>query len=146
MQYKGVPSPLAGDCEGARGRWCLEGSVARSGDKVHMTIQLIQAPSDTHLWAESYDRDANDVVSLPRETAQTIAKQLKSAVPQSPPNSRLVSPEAHDAYLRGRYLWFTGPNEKPVRTSRKRRNYSRITRRGGPAYRITTAVAPWKVI
>jgi TolB-like protein/DNA-binding winged helix-turn-helix (wHTH) protein len=112
MQYKGVHRPLPEIARELGVDGVLEGSVARSGDKVHMTIQLIQAPSDTHLWAESYDRDANDVVSLPRETAQTIAKQLKSAVPQSPPTPRLVSPEAHDAYLRGRYLWFTGPNEK----------------------------------
>jgi TolB-like protein/DNA-binding winged helix-turn-helix (wHTH) protein/tetratricopeptide (TPR) repeat protein len=112
MQYKGVHRPLPEIARELGVDGVLEGSVARSGDRVHMTIQLIQAPSDTHIWAESYDRDANEVVSLPREAAETIAKQLKSTVPQSPPASRFVSPEAHDAYLRGRYLWFAGPNEK----------------------------------
>ena len=76
-----------------------------------MTIQLIQAPSDTHLWAESYDRDANDVVELPQEAAQTIAGQLHRAV-LHPSTPRFVLPEAHDAYLHGRYLWFTDHNDR----------------------------------
>jgi Tetratricopeptide repeat len=78
---------------------------------------LIQAPSDTHVWAESYDRNANDVVSLPREAAQTIAKKLNSAVEVAP--QRYVSPEAHDDYLRGRYLWFAGKNEEAGKYFRK---------------------------
>ena len=110
MQYKGARRPLPQIARELGVNGVLEGSVARSGDKVHMTIQLIEAPSDTHVWAESYDRDANNLVSLPREAAQTIAKQLHSAVLQVPP-ARFVSPEAHDAYLRGRYLWFTGHND-----------------------------------
>jgi tetratricopeptide (TPR) repeat protein len=76
-----------------------------------MTIQLIQTPKDAHLWAESYDRSANDIVSLPREAALTIAKRLGSAVPQSAP-ARFVRPEAHDAYLRGRFIWFSGSNDE----------------------------------
>lgn len=76
-----------------------------------MTIQLIQAPSDTHVWAESYDRDANDAVSLPREAAQTIAKKLSSAVLQPAPQ-RYVNPEAHDAYLRGRYIFVSTRNNE----------------------------------
>ena len=76
MQYKGARRPLPQIARELGVDGILEGSIARSGDKVHMTIQLIQAPSDTHIWAESYDRAANDVVSLPSEAAQTIAKRL----------------------------------------------------------------------
>jgi TolB-like protein/DNA-binding winged helix-turn-helix (wHTH) protein len=112
MQYKGVHRPLPEIARELGVDGVLEGSVARSGDKVHMTIQLIQAASDTHLWADSYDRNINDVVSLPREAAQTIAKQLKSSVSQGSPSPRFVISEAHDAYLRGRYLWFAGPYAK----------------------------------
>jgi TolB-like protein/DNA-binding winged helix-turn-helix (wHTH) protein/Flp pilus assembly protein TadD len=111
MQYKGVHRPLREIAQELGVDGILEGSVERSGDQVHMTIQLIQAPSDTHVWAESYDRDAKDVVALPREAAQAIAKRLNSAVPHPTP-VRYVSPEAHDAYLRGRYLWFAGKNEE----------------------------------
>jgi TolB-like protein/DNA-binding winged helix-turn-helix (wHTH) protein/cytochrome c-type biogenesis protein CcmH/NrfG len=118
MQYKGAHRPLPEIARALGVDGILEGSVERSGDKVHMTIQLIQAPSDTHVWAESYDRNANDVVSLPREAAQTIAKRLNSAVLQSA-TQRYVSPEAHDAYLRGRYIWFTGSNDDAGKYFRK---------------------------
>ena len=111
MQYKGAHRPLPEIARALGVDGILEGSIARSGDKVHMTIQLIQAPSDTHVWAESYDRDASDIVSLPSEAAQTIAKRLDSAIPQAP-LPRYVNPQAHDAYLRGRYLWYVGQLDK----------------------------------
>jgi TolB-like protein/DNA-binding winged helix-turn-helix (wHTH) protein len=111
MQYKGAHRPLPEIARELGVDGILEGSISRSGDKVHMTIQLIQAPTDTHLWAESYDRNQNDVVTLPKEAAQTIAKQLGTTVPQRAP-ARYISPEAHDAFLRGRYIWFTGDNEE----------------------------------
>ncbi len=113
MQYKGAHRPLPEIARELGVDGILEGSVSRSGDRVHMTIQLIQAPSDTHVWAESYDRNANDVVSLSRDAAQAIARRLHRAVLQSAP-SRFVSPEAHDAYLRGRYLWFLRNYEEAV--------------------------------
>ena len=118
MQYKGARRPLPEIARELGVDGILEGSVERTGDKVHMTIQLIQGPSDTHIWAESYDRDANDVVSLPKEAAQTIAKKLNSVVVEQAPQ-RYVSSEAHDAYLRGRYLWFAGKNEEAGKYFRK---------------------------
>ncbi len=111
MQYKGARRPLPEIARALGVDGVLEGSVERVGDKVHMTVQLIEAPSDTHVWAESYDRDANDVVSLPGEVATAIAKKLKSTVAQ-PVAQRYVSPEAHDAYMRGHYLWYLGKNEE----------------------------------
>ena len=111
MQYKGAHRPLSEIAEKLGVDGIVEGSVARTGDTVHMTLQLIHAPSDTHVWAESYDREANDVASLPREAAQAIAKRLHSAVLQITPQ-RYVSPEAHDAYLHGRYLWFLDKNDE----------------------------------
>ena len=62
MQYKGAHRPLPEIARELGVDGILEGSIARSGDKVHMTIQLIQAPSDTHVWAESYDRNASDLI------------------------------------------------------------------------------------
>jgi TolB-like protein/DNA-binding winged helix-turn-helix (wHTH) protein len=111
MRYKRVHRPLPEIARELGVDGVLEGSVARSGDHVHLTIQLIQAPSDTHLWAESYDRDAKDVVSLPQEAAQTIAGRLNRAV-LHPSTPRFVRPEAHDAYLHGRYLWVTDHNDR----------------------------------
>jgi tetratricopeptide (TPR) repeat protein len=118
MQYKGVHRPLREIAKELGVDGILEGSIARSGNHVHMTIQLIQAPTDTHVWAESYDRDANDVDSLPREAAETIAKRINRVVPQ-PAIPRYVNPAAHDAYLHGRYLWFAGNNDKASEYFRK---------------------------
>jgi tetratricopeptide (TPR) repeat protein len=76
-----------------------------------MTVQLIHAPTDTHLWADSYDRDNNEVAALPEQAAQAIAKRLNATVATTKP-ARYVNPEAHDAYLRGRVLWIAGEYDK----------------------------------
>jgi hypothetical protein len=83
-----------------------------------MTLQLIRADTDTHLWAESYDRSANDLAALPGEAARDIANHLHRGIPASSA-ARYVNPEAHDAYLRGRYLWFRGQREEAGRDFRK---------------------------
>jgi TolB-like protein/DNA-binding winged helix-turn-helix (wHTH) protein len=111
MQYKGAHRPLREIARALGVDGILEGSVERSSDKVHMTIQLIQAKTDTHLWAQSYDRSPGDVSALPAEAAREIAKQLHSSV-QTPTVARFVSAEAHDAYLRGQYYWVEGKNEE----------------------------------
>jgi TolB-like protein/DNA-binding winged helix-turn-helix (wHTH) protein len=67
MQYKGVRRPLRDIARQLGVDGILEGSLARSGNRVHMTVQLIYAPSDTHVWAESSDRDPSEVFSLPSE-------------------------------------------------------------------------------
>ena len=111
LQYKGAHRPLREIAQTLGVDGILEGSVARTGNQVHMTLQLIQAPTDTHLWAESYDREMKDVPGLPREVAEAIAKRLNSTVPSLPP-ARYVNPEAHDAYVHGRYLWISGDYEE----------------------------------
>ena len=111
MQYKGARRPLPEIARELGVDGILEGSVSRSGNRVHMNVQLIQAPTDTHLWAESYDRDANEVTTLPREAAEAIAKRLNGSA-LSVASTRFVNPEAHDAFLHGRYLWYAGQNDK----------------------------------
>jgi TolB-like protein/DNA-binding winged helix-turn-helix (wHTH) protein len=105
MQYKKARRPLGEIARALDVDGIVEGSVERTGNQVHMTLQLIRADTDSHIWAESYDRDTNDV-ALPEEAAQAIAKHLRSAA-TSTPLAHYVNPAAHDAYLRGRYLWFT---------------------------------------
>jgi TolB-like protein/DNA-binding winged helix-turn-helix (wHTH) protein len=109
MQYKGVQRPVHDIARELGVDGVLEGSVERSGNRVHMTVQLIYAPRDTHVWAESYDRDSSEAFSLPTELSQTIAKEVKTAVSPAKPQ-RYINPEAHDAYLMGRYYWFRGNN------------------------------------
>ncbi len=107
MQYKGAHRPVREIARELGVEGVVEGSVNRSGKRVHMAVQLIHAPSDTNMWAESYDRDAEESVSLPGEVARAIAARLKKAVTPVGPQ-RFINPEAHEAYLRGRYYWFSG--------------------------------------
>jgi TolB-like protein/DNA-binding winged helix-turn-helix (wHTH) protein len=88
----------------------LEGSISRSSNQVHMTLQLVRGNTDSHLWAESYDRDTDDVPALPDVAARAIAARLNSSTPRHA-NVRYIKPEAHDAYLRGHYEWVVGRNE-----------------------------------
>ena len=104
MQYRGARRPLPEIARALHADAILEGSVSRSAHQVHMNLQLIRADTDSHLWADSYQRDANDV-ALPDEAAKAIANQLHRAVPVVKAN-RYVNPAAHDAYLHGIYLWF----------------------------------------
>jgi TolB-like protein/DNA-binding winged helix-turn-helix (wHTH) protein len=107
MQYKGAHRPLPEIARELNVDGILEGSVEHSGNRVHMTVQLIYARTDSHVWAESYERDLSDVIFLPEELSQTIAKEVKAAV--SPPTRQhSISPEAHDAYLQGLYFWYRG--------------------------------------
>jgi TolB-like protein/DNA-binding winged helix-turn-helix (wHTH) protein len=109
MQYKGAHRPLQEIARALNVDAIIEGSVSRANNQVHLTLQLIRADTDAHLWAERYDRDANDAALLD-EAAEAIAKRLHSVAP-SPATVRYVNPAAHDAYLRGRYLWFTRVEE-----------------------------------
>lgn len=107
MQYKGAHRPLPEIARELNVDGILEGSLARSGDDLHMTVQLIQAPTDTHVWAESYDRTDGDTVSLPHDAALAIAAATHSSASAPAPPQKYINPAAHDAYLRGHYLWFT---------------------------------------
>ena len=81
----------------------VEGSVVRSGSRVRITAQLIDARTDRHLWAQSFEGNASDVLSLQDNVAQQIAQQTRLVLlpgAARPP----VNPAAHDAYLRGRYF------------------------------------------
>jgi TolB-like protein/DNA-binding winged helix-turn-helix (wHTH) protein len=110
MQYRAARRPLPEIARALHADAIVEGSVSRSGDRIHMTLQLIRAHTDSHLWADSYERDANDV-ALADEAAKDIAKQLHRSVPIVK-TIRSVSPAAHDAYLHGRYLWFSARMEE----------------------------------
>jgi TolB-like protein/Tfp pilus assembly protein PilF len=87
----------------------IEGSVFRDGTRVRITLQLIAAYPERHLWSESYERELSGILSLQRELAQALAKEVKAAVTPDEQrrlaNNRVVNPEAYEAYLKGRYHW-----------------------------------------
>jgi TolB-like protein/DNA-binding winged helix-turn-helix (wHTH) protein len=105
MQYKGASKPLREIAQSLGADAILEGSISRTGSRVHVNVQLISGSGDSHLWAESYDRNADEIYSLPSELSYAIARKLRT---DSPPahQQRYVKPEAHEAYLRGRFYWF----------------------------------------
>lgn len=87
----------------------IEGSVRRSGDQVRITLQLIHAASDTHVWTQQYDRSLENVLALQSEVALDIAGQIRAELSPDETTflrqvaSRSVEPTAQDAYLRGRW-------------------------------------------
>jgi TolB-like protein len=87
----------------------IEGSVTRSGDHVRVAAKLIYAPSDSHKWAGSYDRNAGDVLILQEDVARAIAREIKvTLAPEEEArlsNAHRINPESYDLYLRGRYYW-----------------------------------------
>jgi serine/threonine protein kinase/tetratricopeptide (TPR) repeat protein len=93
----------------------VEGSVVRSGDRVRITAQLIDARADRHLWGQSFERNSSDILALQAELASAIAQEINVQLTPSE-QSRLgaapsVNPEGYDAYLRGRYF-FNRPSDE----------------------------------
>jgi TolB-like protein/Flp pilus assembly protein TadD len=108
MQYKGErKETLPAIARALNVGKVVEGSVMRSGDKVRITVQLIDAPTDKHIWAKSYESESKDVLKLQATLASEIASQIKvELTPEE--RTRLadvqsVNPEAHEAYLKGLY-------------------------------------------
>jgi len=112
MQYKKVHRPLREIARELGVEGILEGSVSRSGNRVHMTAQLIHAASDTHVWSESFDRDLKDVGGLQSELAQAVAKRVGATTSGVKKTGQHIDPQAHDAYYYGRYYWFKSEYEK----------------------------------
>lgn len=83
----------------------LTGSVARTGDRVRVALQLVDVPTGRDLWSEEFDRDLRDVLALEAQVRADIAEKigLKSRPQQQPPSLSSVNAEAYDQYLRGRF-------------------------------------------
>ena len=107
MQYKGTKKPAAEISRDLNVDAVIVGSVLRSGERVRISVQLIHPATNRNLWADSYERDMRDVLSLQREVAGDIASEIR--IKLSPEeraqlgSTRPVNPEAYDHYLRGRY-------------------------------------------
>jgi TolB-like protein/Tfp pilus assembly protein PilF len=105
QHYKSRPENLAAIARELGVANILEGSVQKSGDSVRVNVQLVKAATDSHLWADTFDRRLTDIFSVESEVAKAIADQLrvhltgqeKQVLEAKPTND----PEAYDAYLRG---------------------------------------------
>ena len=113
MHYQGQKKPLP-EIAGELGVDLLvEGSVARAGNRVRITAQLIDGASDEHIWARSYEDKVEDVLALQSRIATAIAAEVRGAVSSSagPGTRRAVDPAVYDLYLRGRNAWNTRTTE-----------------------------------
>ena len=103
--YKSAPTNLAQIAKQLGVAHILEGSVQKSGDAVRVNVQLIKAASDSHLWADTFDRKLTDIFSVESEVAKAIADQLRAKLSGQEAQVIAAKPtddvEAYDAYLRG---------------------------------------------
>jgi TolB-like protein/Tfp pilus assembly protein PilF len=87
----------------------LEGSVQKAGDQVRVNVQLINAMSDAHLWAETYDRELIDIFAVESEIAKNVAESLQAKLSGSEKTAMAKkpteNPEAYELYLKGRFFW-----------------------------------------
>jgi TolB-like protein/DNA-binding winged helix-turn-helix (wHTH) protein/Flp pilus assembly protein TadD len=109
MRYKALNAPLPQIAHELHVDVVVEGSVLRSGGRVRINAQLVDAASDKHLWARSYERELRDVLVLQSEIARAIADEIRVKVtPQERTRlatTRVVDPAAHEDYIKGRYYW-----------------------------------------
>jgi TolB-like protein/DNA-binding winged helix-turn-helix (wHTH) protein/Flp pilus assembly protein TadD len=109
LQFRGghVPSPEIG--RRLHVEAIVEGSVTKTGDRVRVTAQLIDAASDRHLWAESYEREVSDLLALERDVAAAIADRIQAKMTARERTGltsvRRVNSEAYLAYIKGRSFW-----------------------------------------
>jgi TolB-like protein/tetratricopeptide (TPR) repeat protein len=117
----------------------LEGSVQRSPDQVRVNVQLINAATDTHLWADIYDRKMTDIFAMESDIAQNIAEKLQAKLTGT--EQRAIAsrptenPEAHQLYLKGRFFW----NKRTATDIRKAIDYFSQAIENDPKYALAHA-------
>ena len=109
QHYKSAPENLREIARQLGVAHIVEGSVQKSGDAVRVNVQLIKAASDSHLWADSFDRKLTDIFSVETEVARAVADQLRAKLTGREEQVIAAKPtessEAHQLYLKGRYFW-----------------------------------------
>jgi eukaryotic-like serine/threonine-protein kinase len=103
MRYKKADKTLAQIAQELGVDGIIEGSVRRSGDQVRISAQLIYAPTETTLWAHSYEQDVKNALAVQSALASTIADEIKAQTDQRAQAKRSTNQKALDAYLRGEY-------------------------------------------
>jgi TolB-like protein/DNA-binding winged helix-turn-helix (wHTH) protein/Tfp pilus assembly protein PilF len=122
----------------------VEGSVIRAGDRVQITAQLVDATTDTHLWAKTFEGTMRDLLGLQAQAAQTIAQAVR--VTLTPDEKlrlaavHLMNPEAHELYLQGRYLWNQRAPAAMLKSLVFYENATKIDPRAAEAYAAMASV------
>jgi len=108
MRYKQTSEPITQIARELGVEAIVEGAVARAGDRVKVTLQLIDATEDRHLWAQSYERDFGDFLGMEAELSREVTTQIGhnlSVRQQSRTTQVHLDPKVYELYLKGRYFW-----------------------------------------
>jgi TolB-like protein/Flp pilus assembly protein TadD len=109
QQFKSAPEDLPRIAKQLGVAHVLEGSVQRANDQIRVNVQLINALTDAHLWAETFDRKLTDIFAVESEIAKTIADTLQAKLSGAEKHAIAMRPtentEAHQLYLKGRFFW-----------------------------------------
>ncbi|PYS59907.1 MAG: hypothetical protein DMF76_15210 [Acidobacteria bacterium] len=139
QRYKGIARNLRQVASELGVTNVLEGSVQKSNDQVHVNVQLVNALTDTHLWANIYDRKLVDVFGVESEIAKNIAEALQARLTGSEKSSiaktPTVNPEAYELYLKGRFFW----NKRTGEDLRKAIDYFKQATTKDPDYALAYA-------
>jgi TolB-like protein/Tfp pilus assembly protein PilF len=139
QHFKSAPENLPEIAKQLSVAHILEGSVQKSSDQVRVNVQLINAMTDAHLWAETYDRKLTDIFAVESEIAKAIAETLqaklsgaeKSSIAKAP----TANPEAYELYLKGRFFW----NKRTGDDLRKSIDYLKQAIAKDPGYALAYA-------
>lgn len=136
MQYKRTPKPMRDVFRDLNSGTVLEGSVRKADSRVRITVQMVDAQRDRHLWAESYDRDLKDIFEIQSEIARLAAEALKIKIFPSTTDRigrrPTDDPGAYTLYLRGRYFW----NMRGLDDIKKAAGYFERTVRKDPKFAL----------
>jgi TolB-like protein/Flp pilus assembly protein TadD len=139
QQFKSAPANLREIAKQLGVANILEGTVQRSPDQVRVNVQLINAATDGHLWAEIYDRKMTDIFALESEIAKAIADKLQAKLTGNEEHAIVAKPtestEAHDLYLKGRYFW----SKRTAKDLRTATSYFEAATKADPKYALAYA-------
>lgn len=105
FRFRDAEAPIAEMRQSLNVSHVLEGSVRRDEGRVRVSVQLIDADDESRLWAESYDRQAQSLLDVQENIAQSVATALRARLSSNVAQSQLIDPETYEIYLRGRHLF-----------------------------------------
>jgi len=139
MEYKGTHKPLSQIARDLNVDAVVEGTVLRSGNRVRITAELVQVATDRHLWAETYEGQLGDVLSLQSQVASAIVNEIRiNLTPEEQQrlaNARPVSAESYEDYLKGRFYW----NKRSEEGLNKAIEYFQLATEKDPHYALAYA-------
>jgi TolB-like protein/Tfp pilus assembly protein PilF len=138
MQYKAARKPLPEIARELGAQILVEGSVLREGNTVRVNAQLIDARSDRHIWARSYQREMDSLLELQDEIASAVVQEIRTTLAAAAPAARTtpprLDPRAHEAYLRGRHALRSETEERRVKSRAFFEETIRLEPTFAPAY------------